>query len=57
MSLTKKKNITTSGKARKKPGLDTSDIIVVTHTVVPAKKTLKVKKINEMLRNAKLLPF
>jgi hypothetical protein len=51
MPPTKKKNIR---KAGKRSGLTTSNVVIVNHTVVPAKETSKLKKINEMLRNAKL---
>ena len=54
MPLTKKKNIRKSGK---KPTLDTSNVVIVKHIVVAAKETLKLKRINEMLRNAKLQDF
>jgi hypothetical protein len=56
MPVTKKKNIRKSRKIGKKPLLDSSNIVIVTHTV--GKKSLfpeKLKKVNKMLRHAKML--
>jgi hypothetical protein len=53
MSATKKKNIRIK---RKKPSLDSSNVIIVMHTV--EKETLfpeKLKKANDMLSKAKML--
>jgi len=54
MSLAKKKNIRTKRTA-KKTSLKSSNMLIVTHTTVPVKETQKLTKINEMLRNARLL--
>ena len=54
MSLTKKKNIR---KVEKKTPLNAPDVVIVKHTIVSTRETSKLKKINEMLRNAKLQNF
>jgi hypothetical protein len=55
MSKTTKKGIQKTRKKRKSPVLDSSNVIIVTHTT--EKETLfpeKLKKMNEMLSNAQL---
>ena len=52
----RKKTIRKSNKRRKKLSLDTSNVVIVKHTV--EEETLfpeKLKKINKMLENAKLM--
>jgi hypothetical protein len=51
MSVTIKKSIR---KIKKRTLLGSSATVIVTHAVVPAKETTKLKKINQMLGNAKL---
>ena len=52
----KKKNIRKPSKRRKKLSLDAANVVIVKHTV--EKQTLfpeKLKKINKMLENAKMM--
>lgn len=51
MSTTKKKNVR---KPKRKP-LDTSNVVIVRHVTTPIRETEKLKKINKMLENAKLM--
>jgi hypothetical protein len=51
MSVTRKKSIR---KVKKRTFSGSSAAAIVTHAVMPAKETSKLKKINQMLENAKL---
>jgi hypothetical protein len=51
MPVTRTKSIR---KAKKRTLSGPSDTVIVTHAVMPAKETSKLKKINQMLGNAKL---
>jgi hypothetical protein len=56
MPKTKKKPTPKTRKKRKMPSLDSSNVVIVIHT--KEKETLfpeKLKKANEMLRNAKMM--
>jgi hypothetical protein len=50
--LAKKKN---TRKTKKKSSLDTSNVIIVRHVKVPARESEKLKRLNEMLKNAELM--
>jgi hypothetical protein len=51
MSVTKKKSIR---KVKKRALAGSSNTVIVTHAVMSVKETSKLKKINQMLENAKL---
>jgi hypothetical protein len=54
----KKKNIRRPDKRKKKLSLDASNVVIVRHVKIPADETLfpeKLKRINEMLKNAELM--
>ena len=52
MPITKKKS---SRITKNKPSLNASSVVIVRHVTVPVKETPKLKKINAMLANAKLM--